>query len=96
MIRIVADNFVKEDSIELFMETVKKLIDATRQEEGCIAYTLHKDLEDAAHLTFIEEWESEQAIEKHNASPHFTTYVPELAKLCRKEGTCFRYEILDV
>lgn len=96
MIRIVADNFVKKDSVESFMELVTKLIQATRQEEGCVSYTLHRDIKDGTHLTLIEEWEDKEAVKRHNNSEHFRTYAPRLAELCDRPGTCFLYSPLDV
>ena len=33
-------------------------------------------------MVFVEEWKSNEAIEKHNASGHFTRIVPLLVEMC--------------
>lgn len=96
MIKIVADNFVKKDEVNEFLELAKTLITGTRKEKGCISYTLNRDLKDETHFTFIESWEDEEAIKGHNASDHFTTCVPQMAKHCAKPGTCILYTEIDL
>ena len=51
-------------------------------EKGCISYRLQQNTEKENHLIFVEEWESNEAIEQHNASGHFTRIVPLLVKMC--------------
>ena len=82
MIKIVARMTVKKDKVEEFKEIVRELIEKSRAEEGNIFYTLNQNLEDAQKLTFIECWKDEEAIRIHNATPHFTTIVPEMGELC--------------
>lgn len=96
MIKIVAENYVKKDSKDRFLEIAEKLIRETRKEEGCKSYHLHTDLKDDFHLTFIEEWEDEKAIESHNNSVHFREYVPQLANYCEKQGTCCLYSEINL
>ncbi len=94
MIRIVADNYVREDARSHFLELAAELADATRTEAGNLSYFLHEDKEDPLHLTFIEEWEDEDAIECHNSSEHFTRLVPQMAECASKPGTCYLYDVL--
>ena len=96
MIKIVADNFVKPDSKEVFLEIAEKLIEGTRKESGNISYHLYEDLKNPFHLTFIEEWKDEEAIESHNNSEHFRKYVPMFAEYCEKPGTCHLYSEIDL
>lgn len=42
----------------------------THEEEGCIAYTLHQDVEDPTRLVFVEKWASKEALDAHMQSPH--------------------------
>lgn len=79
MITIVAKRIVKADKIAEFIAMVEPLINESRKENGCISYSLFQDINNANILTFIEEWESEEAIKLHNSSTHFTTIVPKLA-----------------
>ncbi len=86
MIRIVAHNYVGEDTKERFLELARQLVEGTRQEAGNVSYHLNEDLSDPLHLTFIEVWRDMDAIKAHNASPHFTSIVPQLHKLTVREG----------
>lgn len=78
MIKIVAKNIVKKDKIEEFINLAKTLVELTNQkDEGCISYDLYQDFNNPQILTFIEEWESPAALEKHMAADHFKEIVPK-------------------
>jgi quinol monooxygenase YgiN len=79
MIKVVAKNIVKKEKIDEFIDLAKKLAEATNsKDEGCIHYDLYQDREDPRILTFIEEWESMEALGRHMAAPHFKEIVPKL------------------
>lgn len=94
MITIVAKNTVKADSIEAFKKAAAPLIEASQKEEGCRAYCLYEDIKTPGILTFIEEWASEEAIKKHNESPHFKAIVPTLAPFCAAPSEVSLYKKL--
>ena len=77
MITIVAKNLIKQGKVEEFKILAEKLINESRKESGNIAYNLYEDANNSNILTFIEEWESEEAIKLHNNSKHFTSIVPK-------------------
>ncbi|HYE68864.1 MAG TPA: putative quinol monooxygenase [Anaerovoracaceae bacterium] len=79
MIKVVANNMVKKEKIEEFISLAEKLVEATNKyDEGCIHYELYQDLNNPLLLTFIEEWESMEALDKHIAAEHFKEFVPKL------------------
>lgn len=82
MIYIVAKNRVKPECIGKFKEIAAELVKKSQAEKGCIFYKLCEDINDPGTLTFIECWESQEIIDKHNASEHFTRLVPQLGPLC--------------
>lgn len=92
MITIIAKSIIKEGKIEEFKALTKELIEESRKELGCISYNLNQDLNNKNVLTFIEEWESKEAIEIHNNSVHFTTIVPKLGELREKATEVNLYE----
>ncbi|MBQ2666348.1 antibiotic biosynthesis monooxygenase family protein [Methanobrevibacter sp.] len=59
-----------QDSI---IEVSKELIDESLLEEGNIDYQLLKPI-DKDTLTFVEKWESLDALKRHMASPHFLNF----------------------
>ena len=95
MINIIAKNYVKKDKIAEFKATAKPLIAASRAEAGCISYSLFEDVKDESILTFIEEWESPEAITIHNNSPHFTAIVPLLGPLTEKPADVNLYAVVS-
>jgi quinol monooxygenase YgiN len=56
-----------EDTVR---EALESFVAPTRQEEGCLRYDLFQDLSDPLKFTFIEEWTSPAALEKHSQSAH--------------------------
>lgn len=48
----------------------QSLLAPTRAEQGCLRYVLIEDPNDAACLTFVEEWVSEAALQAHLQTPH--------------------------
>lgn len=85
MISVVAKNFAQKDKVDEIIVLCKDLVNATRKEDGCIKYELYKDEKDPTILTFVEEWDSRDALEKHMKTEHFTRIVPLLGKLMTKE-----------
>ena len=79
MITIVAKNTIKQSKVVEFKLLAEKLINESRKEIGCISYNLYEDSNNCNILTFIEEWKSEEAINAHNKSEHFTSIVPKFA-----------------
>lgn len=50
----------KTEASDNFYETLVSVLPETRNYEGCISVTPHRDLDDAAKILLIEEWESRE------------------------------------
>ena len=48
---------------------------ASRQEPGCISYQVCQDSEDEDAFVFVEQWESEEALQAHFATPHISEFM---------------------
>jgi quinol monooxygenase YgiN len=48
---------------------------ASRAEEGCLSYRLYEDTENENEFVFVEEWDSQQALERHFATPHIAEFM---------------------
>ena len=66
----------KEGCQDTIIELANELVYETLQEEGNIEYRLLKSSEDD-ELTFVEKWESPEALKKHMNSPHFLNFGEE-------------------
>jgi len=95
MISILAKNVVRPGEVESFKDLARDLVFETRKEPGCIAYALNEDLKDPRVLTFIERWESQEAIDAHMKSAHFLRIVPQLGPLLAEPGDIRLYREVE-
>ena len=73
---IVAKLKVKKEFFdEVYKELIKLHTNTHKYDEGCIQYDLHEDIEDKYSFTFIETWENEESLSKHEKKEHFITFV---------------------
>lgn len=74
-VTVVAQVVAKKKSVAAVKTELLKLIEATRNEEGCIEYRLHQDHGDPAVFIFYENWQNEASLARHMESVHFKNYV---------------------
>lgn len=79
MIKVVARSIIKEGCLAEALQLYRLLIDETVQEDGCISYELFQELDNAHHLTLIEEWVDLEALKRHTETPHFINLVGKLS-----------------
>lgn len=65
---------IKEEDIAYVKSALLKIVDPTRQEEGCVCYDLHQDINNPSILMFYEVWETVDAWKKHDATPHIAQF----------------------
>ena len=58
-----------------------ELAAATHGEEGCLAFTLHRGLDDHDVIALVERWESKEALDAHLRSSHVTAFRRDAAEL---------------
>ena len=75
-ILVLANIEPKDGCQDSIIEVSKELIDESLLEEGNIDYQLLKPI-DKDTLTFVEKWESLEALKKHMGSPHFLNFGEE-------------------
>lgn len=57
------------------LAAIPALTAATRAEAGCISYGFYEDTENPNHFIFIEEWESQEALNAHTQTAHFGAFM---------------------
>jgi quinol monooxygenase YgiN len=76
-IKVVADNHLRAAAVDDFIAAAGQLVTETQaKDQGCLAYGLYRDKADPLHLTVIEEWASQEALDQHLASEHFQRLFP--------------------
>ena len=71
---LVVSMKIKDQTEEKVGEIFKGLALASKNEEGCIEYRLHRSSEDEKLFLLYEEWESQEALDKHRQMVHFKDF----------------------
>lgn len=70
----------------------KELVAASLCDEGCVAYDLFESTTRNNVLMICETWRDESALERHSASDHFVTLVPQLESLSEMKLERFEFK----
>ena len=81
MIRVVARLVVAEENVEEFLTVARELIEATREKDGPVSYTLVRSLKDPTEYRILEVWEDRATLSAHAKSDHFRAALPKLGAL---------------
>ncbi|MDR2665534.1 MAG: antibiotic biosynthesis monooxygenase [Oscillospiraceae bacterium] len=93
MRRVVANSYIKQDSVDEFLAVAKELVEKTNAlDPGCISYALYQDTQDPLHYTMIEEWEDEESINRHMSSPHAADLIPKMTQFASRPGEVAIYK----
>ena len=87
MLKVIAEDFMQPEAVEIVLPLYRELVEATRREPLCIAYDLYVDENDTGHFIFVEEWPDRAALDAHCASEHFQRLVPLINRYERKKAT---------
>lgn len=87
MLKVIAEDFIKPEAVEIVLPLYRELVEKTRQEALCIAYDLYIDQKDPGHFIFIEEWPDRAALDAHCETEHFTRLVPLINAHQRQNAT---------
>lgn len=67
----------------------------TRAEAGCIVYRFYQDTEDAHAFSFVEEWESWEALYGHFRSDHVSAFLAGIGDLLGAPPEARFYEVAE-
>ena len=85
MIKVIAKMTIKEGLADELMSSIQELVSETRKETGCIVYQLFADSNNQKVFTFVEEWDSNEALAEHLSSKHFKDASAKLANILEKD-----------
>lgn len=80
----------REDELE---KILLEMLAPTRSEAGCIRYDLLRSLKGVSpvEFTFVEEWESVQALDAHGRTPHLQGLRPKVQDLASGPPRVIRF-----
>ncbi len=81
---------------EAAFAAAREITAETRREEGNAAYAFSADLEDEGLVHIFEEWDSQDALDRHFEMPHMAAFQKTLATLGVSEMKVRKYEIASV
>jgi quinol monooxygenase YgiN len=93
-IRIVAKVVANPDSVDRVYSILSDLVVPTRDESGCISYELLQNRTDPTDFTFVEEWETDAAIDAHLTTKHIRDALTKLPGLISGEPDIRRYSVV--
>jgi quinol monooxygenase YgiN len=65
---------IPADKLDQARPLMKALIEATRQEEGCLFYSFGVDVLDPGLIVIAECWRDEACLGAHLSAPHFIAW----------------------
>jgi len=90
-IKVITRIVAQEDNAEEVEAVLRDLVEPTRAEPGCIHYELLRNITDATDLTYIQEWESKEAFERHLDTDHTKGVARKLTQLVKMMPDIRRY-----
>lgn len=82
---VVARIQILGDKINDYLEIVAPLVEATRAEEGNLAYLLYQSLENPAEFIIYEEYINEDAFKVHLGSPLMNELAGQIQSVLAKD-----------
>jgi quinol monooxygenase YgiN len=79
MIMVTAKCRILPDSRAGFIEDVRRIIPLVRKETGCIRYEFVVDVFHPDTFLFLEEWESQEHLDRHLTCHHMREYFAKTA-----------------
>lgn len=64
----------KEEKVAKLKALLTTMIDASRNETGCLLYNIYQREDDPKTFVVIETWANEEALEGHKHSAHYLHY----------------------
>jgi quinol monooxygenase YgiN len=75
MIIVTGSIVARADTLEALLTLSLEHVRRSRAEPGCLAHAVHRDVEQALRLVFVEEWTSREALAAHFAVPASREFV---------------------
>ncbi len=94
-VKVLARITARPDKLEELRSLLLDLVKETRKEKGCISYQLPQSKADPGDFTFVEEWESDSAIDAHLTTVHVQDVFSKTASLLANEPDIRRYDVIE-
>ena len=72
---------VKPEAIQQFLAYAQVIVLASNLEQGCLVYKLYQEVGHPSSFIFYEEYTDQDAIDFHNSTNHFKTFIGQITEL---------------
>ncbi len=93
-LRVVARITARKDTVAEVRAILIGLVAPTRAEAGCVVYELLQNRADPTDFTFVEEWASDAAFERHHTTEHIRAAFPKLEALVANPPDIRTYSVV--
>lgn len=93
MLVVVGSFRLPMKSVPVAREAMARVVAATRDEPGCLAYAYAEDLFDPGLFRVNEAWSDRATLAAHFATPHMDRWRAERAALGMTEREVIAYEV---
>ncbi len=69
LLTVVATITARPETVDQVEGMLTAILEPTRAEDGCVAYTLHQGAADPTTFVFYEVWRDQAALAAHSGSP---------------------------
>ncbi len=74
MLLIVGTIRLPRENLERAQPAMKQMVEASRAEAGCLAYSYAEDILDSGLIHVIEAWSDRPSLDRHFASAHIAEW----------------------
>jgi quinol monooxygenase YgiN len=84
MLTVIAKVTAKPEETARVKAALEAVLEPVRNEEGCLLYDLHQDIDDRNIFFFYENWDSPLHLDKHRLAPHMVNLGKTIKDLLEK------------
>jgi quinol monooxygenase YgiN len=78
---VVATVQVRPGTEEEALAALTAGVAGAHTEDGCLAYALHRDLDEPTRFVVVERWTSQEALDQHSREPHLVKLLADVGPL---------------
>jgi quinol monooxygenase YgiN len=93
---VVATIQVKPGNEDEALAALTAAIPATHEEDGCLRYALHRDVEDPTRFVVVEQWASAEALDAHARTSHLKELFGKVGPLVSAPPSIVRTSAVPV
>ncbi len=96
MIIVTGSVRARPETFDALQQLSLEHVHRSRAEPGCLLHSVHRDVEDALRLVFLEHWSDRDALMTHFAVPASGDFVTQASTLTDRDPELNIYEVQQI